>query len=152
MLDIENINDSAEDFSRYSHRQLDLVFTPPPPGSTDQENLTLDSLRSDLAACRSTVLKWLSIPKYCNAPGGSTSAVTDHALDTQEIISSLIASGLPLPRSPSGQILDGRHCGAYSQADNDGDEREERGWWSLCYQRSMRELQRKDWQSFMGVC
>ncbi|PPR07969.1 hypothetical protein CVT24_002648 [Panaeolus cyanescens] len=144
VLHPESINEPADDFSRYSHREIDLVFTTSPTGTLDQENSSFDSLRSALAACRSTALKWLSIPKYSLSTAGNNS-MTDHAIDTEEIVSSLVASGLPLPRSPSGRVPDGLHDGTATELDTDGDEREERGWWSLSYQRYMRELQRKEW-------
>jgi len=66
---------------------------------------------------------------------------SDKVLDTYLAVSSLVNSGLPIPRSPSGQIpsiYDGKEDHAF------GDEREERGWWSLRFQQIFRQFQRQD--------
>jgi hypothetical protein len=64
---------------------------------------------------------------------------TDLALDTEQSILSILASGLPLPKSPSAQI----EVAAKHYEDDKQQEREERGWWSLRYQQVLRELQRQ---------
>ncbi|KAF9449227.1 hypothetical protein P691DRAFT_667934, partial [Macrolepiota fuliginosa MF-IS2] len=53
--------------------------------------------------------------------------------DTAQVLASLVGSGLPLPRSPSGLIphSNSREGGASIQ------EREERGWWSICFHQVM---------------
>ncbi|RDB22057.1 hypothetical protein Hypma_010962 [Hypsizygus marmoreus] len=61
--------------------------------------------------------------------------------DTHKTIFSLLASGLPLPKSPSGQVAALREG---ERADARNLEREERGWWSLRFQQVFRELQRQD--------
>ena len=62
-------------------------------------------------------------------------------VDAHLAISSLIGSGLPMPRSPSGQFA---QTGGMEESRFLGDEREERGWWSLRYQQVFREFQRQD--------
>jgi hypothetical protein len=65
----------------------------------------------------------------------------DLANDTHQTVFSLLASGLPLPKSPSVQKADLRHG---ETTDPTKEEREERGWWSVRFQQVFRELQRQD--------
>ena len=60
-------------------------------------------------------------------------------VDTHHALSSLVASGLPFPRSPSGQLPD---LWLNDEGHMKGNEREERGWWSLRYQQVFREFLR----------
>ncbi|GLB42761.1 hypothetical protein LshimejAT787_1202100 [Lyophyllum shimeji] len=69
----------------------------------------------------------------------------DTALETQQTVLGLLASGLPMPKSPSVQIADMRARAGGADGDREGEgEREERGWWSLRFQQVFRELQRQD--------
>lgn len=65
----------------------------------------------------------------------------DLAIDTHQTVFSLLASGLPLPKSPSIQDADVQRGEAN---DSTKQEREERGWWSVRFQQVFRELQRQD--------
>lgn len=65
----------------------------------------------------------------------------DLAIDTHQTVFSLLASGLPLPKSPSIQDADFQHGEA---KDSTREEREERGWWSVRFQQVFRELQRQN--------
>ncbi|KAI0065141.1 hypothetical protein BV25DRAFT_140206 [Artomyces pyxidatus] len=59
--------------------------------------------------------------------------------DSRQSVMAILASGLPLPKSPSLQLQEvvrGRG------GDDIQQEREERGWWSLRFQQVLRELQR----------
>jgi hypothetical protein len=65
----------------------------------------------------------------------------DLELDTHQSVLAIMASGLPLPKSPSVQLEEvvlGESGSARQQ------EREERGWWSLRFQQVLREMQRRD--------
>ena len=53
----------------------------------------------------------------------------------QTSVSAILASGLPLPKSPSAQI-------AEQDSDPSEQEREARGWWGLRFQQVLREMQR----------
>ena len=55
--------------------------------------------------------------------------------DPQSSVSSILESGLPLPKSPSQQV-------AETTADAAQQEREARGWWALRFQQVLREVQR----------
>lgn len=55
--------------------------------------------------------------------------------DPQSSVSSILESGLPLPKSPSQQM-------AETEADAAQQEREARGWWALRFQQVLREMQR----------
>lgn len=65
----------------------------------------------------------------------------DLAIDTHQTVFSLLASGLPLPKSPSIQDADLQRG---EEKDSTREEREERGWWSVRFQQVFRELQRQD--------
>lgn len=65
----------------------------------------------------------------------------DLAIDTHQTIFSLLASGLPLPKSPSLQEADLQHG---ETVDSTREEREERGWWSVRFQQVFQKLQRQD--------
>jgi hypothetical protein len=53
-------------------------------------------------------------------------------------VASILAAGLPLPKSPSQQL---RAESNASEVDVVEQEREERGWWSLRFQQILREMQ-----------
>jgi hypothetical protein len=65
----------------------------------------------------------------------------DLALDTHQTVFSLLASGLPLPKSPS---IQGADLQRGEPKDSTREEREERGWWSVRFQQVFRELQRQN--------
>ncbi|EIN12628.1 hypothetical protein PUNSTDRAFT_130885 [Punctularia strigosozonata HHB-11173 SS5] len=96
----------------------------------------LDSLQS---SARYTV-RSLSFPSHSGkylAHGPSV----DVEADTKLSVVSLLAAGLPVPKSPSLQmdeILAGRGGEARDL------EREERGWWAMRFQQVQREVQRQD--------
>ncbi|EAU83618.1 hypothetical protein CC1G_07991 [Coprinopsis cinerea okayama7 len=66
---------------------------------------------------------------------------SDSSKDTWLTVSSLMASGLPMPKSPSGELPDLK----YGQEDEEAKkmEREERGWWTLRYQQVLGEMHRQ---------
>lgn len=68
--------------------------------------------------------------------------VGDYEQDTYHCVKSILASGLPMPRSPSMQ-LEGRDIEVEPSTDTTEQEREERGWWSLRFHQVMREFQRQ---------
>ena len=86
--------------------------------------------------CFQFTLRSLSFP----SPSGLPSV--DLELDTRQSVLSILASGLPLPKSPSIQLDDSVNGQA---SDAKQLEREERGWWSLRFQQVLREMQRQDW-------
>jgi hypothetical protein len=53
--------------------------------------------------------------------------------DPKYLMTPLLDAGLPVPKSPSAQILDG-------QGDSTQQEREERGWWTLRFQQVLQEM------------
>ncbi|KAF8623275.1 hypothetical protein AX17_007481 [Amanita inopinata Kibby_2008] len=57
--------------------------------------------------------------------------------DPSHFISSLVGSGLPIPKSPSAQVLDVQKGQKSDPAER---EREERGWWSLRFQQVLQEM------------
>lgn len=54
--------------------------------------------------------------------------------DAQTSVAAILASGLPLPKSPSAQLIE-------KGADPAQQEREARGWWALRFQQVLREMQ-----------
>ena len=94
----------------------------------------LDAIRQ----CHEHTLRTLSFPSHSGhflAHGPSV----DLEHDTRQSVMSLLASGLPLPKSPSLQIEQTLNS---LTADPTLHEREERGWWALRYQQVLREMQR----------
>lgn len=98
--------------------------------------------------------KWLSAFRQCSQFTLRSMSFLTHAgghldhgpdvdleLDTHQSVLAIMASGLPLPKSPSVQ-LDEMSLGESSDARQQ--EREERGWWSLRFQQVLREMQRRD--------
>lgn len=66
---------------------------------------------------------------------------SDTELDTRHTLTSILACGLPLPKSPSMQLQESPHC---EPEDQTLQEREERGWWTLRFQQVLHEMQRQD--------
>lgn len=57
--------------------------------------------------------------------------------DRRRILESILETGLPLPKSPSAQLIE--DAMGRSSLDSTEMEREERGWWSLQFQQLLRE-------------
>jgi len=109
---------------------------------------------TSLASSDKTRTNWLSIFRQCSQftlrslsflshSGGRLDhgPEVDLELDTHQSVLAIMASGLPLPKSPSVQLEEiavGESGSARQQ------EREERGWWSLRFQQVLREMQRRD--------
>lgn len=144
-VDLDQLNETA-DFRTTTFRTVDLLLLRTP---NEQSMQNLDNsgggdlpeqawLLAFRKCCKTTLRKLTFL-------GGDYSddffTSSDRTLDTHVAVSSLVASGLPIPRSPSGTYPDMR-----GGADSTfvGDEREERGWWSLRYQQLFREFQRQD--------
>ncbi|KAG6917414.1 hypothetical protein DXG01_002683 [Tephrocybe rancida] len=112
---------------------------PPPRTDDNTEDDAITSARewqTALRRCQQFMLCSLATPTKNHDPQ------LDVAYDKHQAVFSLLASGLPLPKSPSAQIAD-IQCGASDEAPM-MQEREERGWWSLRFQQVFRELQRQD--------
>jgi len=145
-VDPQGLNDSFN-FRSSSWRIVDLLLLPPPSRGIldDQVNTNfnvndhfqpwLNSLRQ----CCKHILRKLTFITNPDQEGSSFLG-SDRLLDTHLVVSSLTASGLPIPRSPSGNLPETYSAGGPGSSD----EREERGWWSLRYQQIFREFQRKD--------
>lgn len=88
--------------------------------------------------CFRFTLHSLSFPSYTTnlfTNGGNM----DLDSDTKNSVLSILASGLPLPMSPSQQLNEAQKG---RPADLVQEEREERGWWSLRFQQVLKEMQR----------
>ncbi|KAI0314567.1 hypothetical protein OF83DRAFT_1085568 [Amylostereum chailletii] len=109
---------------------------------TRLEPSTISDIRMKWASafqqCSQHTLRALSFPFH----SGKYLAQGPHAnlaLDSRQSVMAILASGLPLPKSPSTQLDDtmrGRGGDSVQQ------EREERGWWALRFQRVLHEMQR----------
>jgi len=89
-----------------------------------------------LRQCCQYALRSLSSP--------SAKSYLAHASKESEIsqsVLSILASGLPFPKSPSMQ-LQGVELGQAGDAEQQ--EREERGWWSLRFHEVLREIQGRE--------
>ena len=103
--------------------------------SSSETTMALEPWLLALRQCSQSTLRKLIFPGYQDT-------CSDQLVDAHLAISSLIGSGLPMPRSPSGQFA--QIGGGTEESRFLGDEREERGWWSLRYQQVFREFQRQD--------
>ncbi|KAF8151716.1 hypothetical protein B0H34DRAFT_728735 [Crassisporium funariophilum] len=133
VLDAEQLNESTE-FRSSCLKNVTLVTPLLPPGDCDKIEVMgpwLEAFRQ----CRRSTLQKLAFPAHQDGLG------SDQILDTHLAVSSLVGSGLPMPRSPSGHFPEILGTNGKGFA---GGEREERGWWSLRYQQVFRELQRQD--------
>jgi hypothetical protein len=141
-LDANPFDENTE-FRSCPFQVVDLMIPRLQPGDTEDSNkldcseaVTLEPWLSALRRCSQSTLRKLIFP-------GHQDTCSDQLVDTHLAISSLIGSGLPMPRSPSGHLpqIGGTEEGSSRFL---GDEREERGWWSLRYQQVFREFQRQD--------
>lgn len=107
--------------------------------STDN-SLALVKWVEAFSRCHQFTLRSLSFPSHSGAYLAHGTNV-DLELDTRQSVMSILASGLPLPKSPSVQI---EEISLGQVADVLQQEREERGWWSLRFQQVLREMQRQD--------
>ncbi|KAI5121536.1 hypothetical protein M0805_002596 [Coniferiporia weirii] len=87
--------------------------------------------------CYLFTLRSLSFPAHSgryltHGPGFNA----EQEVNTRQTVMSILASGLPLPRSPSVQIKE------FDEEDAAVKEREERGWWALRFQQILCEMQR----------
>jgi hypothetical protein len=78
-----------------------------------------------------------------NGGNGSRTSGAELEMDARCSLGSILASGLPLPKSPSFQKEE-EAKGVVADAVQM--EREERGWWSLRFQQVLHEIQRMDIQ------
>lgn len=139
------LNDSITDFKNSTFRTVDLILPLPlrQTSGGNRENLgNVELLQPWLLAlrqCSRTTLRKLTFVGHDHQD--ELFLGSDKQFDTRIAVSSLVGSGLPIPRSPSGQFPD-----SYQEKDGvlTGEERQERGWWSLRYQQIFREFQRQD--------
>ncbi|EJD00366.1 uncharacterized protein FOMMEDRAFT_30438 [Fomitiporia mediterranea MF3/22] len=90
--------------------------------------------------CYQSTLRSLSFPTHSgryltHGPGA------DQDENTKQTVMAILASGLPLPKSPSAQISEIEKNAAEDTALR---EREERGWWALRFQQTLHETQREE--------
>ena len=84
--------------------------------------------------CAECTLRALSFPTESGKLAAPTPGLGWDS-NPQSSVSAILASGLPLPKSPSTQV-------AEQGADPTEQEREARGWWGLRFQQVLREMQR----------
>lgn len=82
-----------------------------------------------------------------SCPGPRKAIPSEKSNETLMAVSSLISSGLPIPKSPSGQMPDvlGYHLSllpGYKMKEDEMREleREERGWWLIRYRQVLGEI------------
>lgn len=82
-----------------------------------------------------------------SCPGPRKAIPTEKSQDALMAVSSLVSSGLPIPKSPSGHMpeLLARHLPPLAEYQTRGDEvreleREERGWWLIRYRQVLGEI------------
>jgi hypothetical protein len=93
-----------------------------------------------LHLCLQHTIRSMSFPAYTE-DSIALGLDIDLAADTKSSVLSVMASGLPLPKSPSIQVED---ASVDAVPDRLQQEREERGWWSVRFQQVLREMYRRD--------
>jgi len=87
----------------------------------------IEQWRSAFQRCSRSTLRSLSYPTV-------TAEINyTNCQDPKHLMTPLLDAGLPVPKSPSAQILDG-------QGDSMQQEREERGWWTVRFQQVLQEM------------
>ncbi|KAF8896881.1 hypothetical protein CPB84DRAFT_1202903 [Gymnopilus junonius] len=137
-------SERISDFKNSAFRTVDLVLPSPRRQTSvaEREQGNIELLQPWLLAlrqCSKTTLRKLTFVGHGQQDDFFLGS--DKQYDTRVTVSSLVGSGLPIPRSPSGQFPD-----SYQEKDGilSGEERQERGWWSLRYQQVFREFRRQD--------
>jgi hypothetical protein len=97
--------------------------------------------------CFQYTLRALSFPSINGRPLTDGSHL-NFDLNARKSVMSILSSGLPLPKSPSQQIIDEIEEGR--KEDLVEQEREERGWWSMVFHQVMREMERNDGRMFQN--
>lgn len=108
------------------------------PSNTDvpHESETLELWWRAFQRCCSSSIRSLTIPLHSGTYLSDTSSEENNTTNQQTVMS-LVASGLPIPKSPSLQL-------AEPQTTRSLAEREERGWWSLRFHEVLRDLQSRE--------
>lgn len=102
---------------------------------------------TSLRKCYQHTIRSLSFSSSSSSSSSSSDSLFSHGRnvdleqDTHQSIKAILATGLPMPKSPSVQM---EEMDLGQAGDTATQEREERGWWSLRFQQVFRELQRKD--------
>lgn len=144
-LDLEHLNDNA-DFRTVAYRTVDFLLPrsmneqpTQRAGPVDSGEVSEQTWLLAFRRCCKTTLRKLTFPGVDQSEDSFD--LSDRTFNTHAAVSSLVTSGLPIPRSPSGTFPDMR---GGPDSTFTGGEREERGWWSLRYRQVFRELQRQD--------
>ncbi|TFK61810.1 hypothetical protein BDN72DRAFT_828038 [Pluteus cervinus] len=101
------------------------------PGHDQVTNGTRESWLAAFRSCLRSTLQLAALPGYREAHIGEVST------EMKGTVLSLLASGLPLPKSPSMQQAE-YHSG--EPQENARQEREQRGWWALRFHQVLQEF------------
>lgn len=126
-------------------------------GDCEPSRVTRKRWLDALEHCAQSTLRSLSYPTFAGPGRYLRQAVNEeHDANTRQAVMEILASGLPLPKSPSAQMCEADEVALLKvdqdgekhaeERTNDGDasqEREERGWWALRFQQTLSELQRE---------
>ena len=126
-LDANQFDENTE-FRSSPFQIVDLVIPRLLP--SDSEDPKMNSSKTTMA-----LEHWLLALRQCSQSTqrrlifpGYQDTCSDQLVDAHLATPPLIALGLPMPRSPSGRFT---QIGGTAEGRFLGDEREERGWWSL---------------------
>ncbi|KAG6894826.1 hypothetical protein C0992_004450 [Termitomyces sp. T32_za158] len=118
------------------------------PAQTDEEEDVDEERRRWVAAFvraqRMTVCALSTPGQYSGDHALCDGMHLDATVDTHEALRTLVASGLPMPKSPSMILCaGGAGAGAGGEVQRK-EEREERGWWAMRFRRVLREVVRRE--------
>ena len=134
-------NDTVPQFATITHVVLQLPSEPELTGghqASPPDNIA--PWMSAFVKCAQDTLQLLS------CPGPRKAIPTERSKDTLMAVSSLVSSGLPIPKSPSGHLPEilAPHLPDEYRMKGDNEvrelEREERGWWQIRYRQVLGEI------------
>ncbi|KAJ3824333.1 hypothetical protein F5880DRAFT_1560595 [Lentinula raphanica] len=159
VLGVEEANDNGHDANGYSLMSVDLLPLEYDlnqvssclgtrvktlhfqlPFNTISSNPSRESWISAFQRSSQATMRNLSHPGGSKPNGDLEGPNQLLEQDRRRILESILQTGLPFPKSPSLQLTDEMTLARGGNvADNVQMEREERGWWSLQFQQSLRE-------------
>lgn len=145
-VDAKRVNQTLNrDLDRSSVFVLHLEVPAPRGEEVDMDEEKRQWVTAFVRAQRMTVCALSTPGQYSSGDHASCDGMhLDPAVDTHEAVRVLVASGLPMPKSPSMILcVGGEGAGAGGEVQR-REEREERGWWAVRFRRVLREVVRRE--------
>ncbi|KAK2459452.1 hypothetical protein APHAL10511_008529 [Amanita phalloides] len=128
VLDLVPLNDELKMASTCLTTVRGRLLVPKDTACGGSARHQIDQWRLAFQRCSQSTLRSLSYPNKMNFV---------KCQDPNHLMTPLLGSGLPVPKSPSTQVLDAQNG---LKSDSIQEEREERGWWALRFQQVLQEM------------